>query len=59
MTMVARAPLRGSGGSIGGVSEGCFRGAAGGFEGAQLLGLWPQSLPVLWYRDFPYVVSGI
>ena len=30
VTMVARAPLRGSGASIGGVSEVCSRGVAGG-----------------------------
>ena len=33
VTMVARAPLQGSGASIGGVSVGCSRGAAGGCEG--------------------------
>ena len=46
VTMAARAPLRGSGVSTGWVYEECSRGAAGGFKGAQLLGLGPQSSPV-------------
>ena len=41
--LVARASLPGSAAFIGGVSAGYSRGAAGGFEGAQLLGLGPQS----------------
>ena len=60
VTVVARATLRGSWGSIGVVSDGCSRGAAGGAKGAQPLGqgasivtgvlapevsfLWDQSL---------------
>ena len=59
VTMVARAPLLGSGVSTGGVSAECSRGAVGGFEGAQPLGLGPQSSPVSWYRGFPYVVNGV
>ena len=46
VTMVARAPLKCSGASMGAVSEECSRGAAGGFELAQQLGLEPQSSPV-------------
>ena len=45
VTMVARAPLRGSGASIGVVSAGYSRGADGGFVWAQPLGLGPQSSP--------------
>ena len=59
MTMVARATLRGSGGSIGVVSVGCSRGAAGGFEGAQPWGLGPQSTPVSWYLGVLFVVFGV
>ena len=59
VTMVARVPLRGSGASIGGVSAGYSRGVTGDLEWAQLLGLGPQSSPVSWCRDFPYVVSGV
>ena len=46
VTMVARAPLRGSGVSTGGVAYECSRGAAGDLEGAQPLGMGPQSSPV-------------
>ena len=42
VTMVARAPLRGSGASIGGVSEVCSRGVVGGLYGAQPLGRGPR-----------------
>ena len=56
---VAKAPLRGSGASIGGVSAGYSRGVAGDLEGAQPLGLGPQSSPVSWYRSFSYVVNGV
>ena len=56
---VARAPLRGSVASIGWVSGGYPRGVVGGSEEAQLWGLGPQSSPVSWCRDFPYVVSGV
>ena len=59
MTMVARAPLRGSVGSIGEVSEECSRGAVGGFDGAQPLGLGPQSLPASCQRGSLFVVSEV
>ena len=59
VTMFARAQLRGSVGSIGGVSDGCPRGAAGGFEGAQPWGLWPQSSPVSCHLGVPFVMFGV
>ena len=46
VTMVTRAPLQGSVASMGEVSVGCSRGAAGGFEWAQTNGLGTQSSPV-------------
>ena len=48
---VARAPLRGSGMSIGGESAGYSRGAAGDFEGAQPLGLGFFLSLVVAFRD--------
>ena len=59
VTMVARAPLRGSGVSTGGVSAECSRGAAGGSEVAQPLGLGPQSSPVSWHLGSLFVVNGV
>ena len=57
--LVARAPLRGSGASIGEVSAGYSRSAAGGFEGAQPLGLGPQLSPVSCHRGSLFVVNGV
>ena len=48
-TMVARAPPQGSGASIDGVSEGYYRGVAGGLEVSQPLGRGPRSSPVSWH----------
>ena len=42
VTMVSRAPPQGSGASIDGVSEGYYRGVAGGLEVAQPLGRGPR-----------------
>ena len=49
VSMVARAPLWGSGGSIGGVFEGYSRAVGCGLEGAQPLGLWPRYPLVSWH----------
>ena len=49
VTMVARATLRGSGASLGVVSNGCSRGVAGGLEVAQPLGRGPRSSLVSWH----------
>ena len=57
--LVARAPLRGSGASIGVVSVGYSCGAAGGFEGAQLLGLGPRSSPGSCHWGSLFVVNVI
>ena len=54
--LVARAPLRGSGASIGGVSGGYPRGVVGGSEGAQPLGLGPQLSPDSCQRGLPFEV---
>ena len=56
---VARAPPRGSGVSIGGVSAGCSRDAAGGSDGAQLLSLGPRLSPVVCRWGSLFVVSGV
>ena len=55
----ARAPLRGSGASIGGVSVGYPRGVVGGSEGAQPLGLGPQLSPDSCQRWLPFAVIGV
>ena len=57
--LVARAPLRGSVASIGGVSVGYSRGAARGFEGAQPLGQGHQWSPVSSHRGNLFVVNGV
>ena len=57
--LVARAPLRGSGASIGGVSAGYSRGDAGGFEGAQPFGLGPRSSPGSCHWGSLFVVNVI
>ena len=59
VTMVARAPLRGSGASIGVVSGGYPRGVVGGSEGAQPLGLGPQLSPGSFLRKLLFVVNGV
>ena len=56
---VAKAPLRGSGVSIGGGSAGYSRGAAGGSEGAQLLSLGPRLSPVVCHWESLFVVNGV
>ena len=57
--LVARATLRGSGASIGGVSAGYSRGVAGDLEGAQPLGLGPQLSPGSCHRELLFVVNGV
>ena len=56
---VAKAPLQGSGVSIGGGSAGYSRGAAGGSEVAQLLSLGPRSSPVVCHWESLFVKSGV
>ena len=57
--MGARAPLRGSGASIGGVTAGYYRGVAGDLEVAQPLGLGPQLSPGSCHRGLLLVVNGV
>ena len=57
--LVARAPLRGSGASFGGVSAGFSRGVAGDLEVAQPLGLGPQLSPGSFLRGLLFVVNGV
>ena len=59
VTMVAMAPLPGSGESIGWVSVGCSRGAACDAVVAQLLGRGPRLSPVSWNLRFLFVMSGV
>ena len=57
--LVARAPLRGSGASIGRVSGEYPRGVVGGSEGEQPLGLGPQLSPGSCRRCLLFVVNGV
>ena len=56
---VAKAPLQGSGVSIGGGSAGYSRGDAGGSEVAQLLSLGPRLSPVVCHWESLFVVNGV
>ena len=55
----ARAPLRGSGVSIGVESAEYSRDAAGDLDGAQLLSLGPRLSPVVYHWKSIFVVIGV
>ena len=59
VTMVARAPLRGSRVSLGGVSVKCSRGLVGDLEWAQPLGRGPRSSLTSGHLRFPFVESVV
>ena len=59
MTTVVRAMLPGSGGSTALVSAECSGDAAGGADGAQMLGRGPPSSLIFWHLESLSLVSGV